>query len=73
MTVKAHGPLLEDYKRAIKAAKWAGWKAVRVEVGNGATIVLLADDTYLERLERLHSPSQDLKPEEEKPKPKLVW
>jgi hypothetical protein len=66
MTVKAHGPLLEDYKRAIKAAKWAGWKVVRVEIGNTG-IALLADDTYLEKLALGQHPAPDLK-EAGKPK-----
>jgi hypothetical protein len=51
---------MEDYKRAIKAAKWAGWKAVRVELGSGA-IVLLADDTYLTKLAEGQLPAQDVR------------
>ena len=49
MVTKANGPLMEDYKRAIKAAKWAGWKVVRVEVG-GMAIAIMADETYLGKL-----------------------
>jgi hypothetical protein len=40
---------MEDYKRAIRAAKWAGWKVVRVEIGK-STIAILSDETYLEKL-----------------------
>jgi hypothetical protein len=64
MPTKANGPLLEDYKRALKAAKWAGWKVVRVEIGKTA-IALIADDTYLGKLEPIHPPVPDAKPEEE--------
>ena len=49
MPTKANGPLMEDYKRALRAAKWAGVKAVRIEVGRGAIVMLLGDD-YLEKL-----------------------
>jgi hypothetical protein len=63
MPTKANGPLLEDYKRALKAAKWAGWKVVRVEIGKTA-IALIADDTYLGTLEPIHPPAPDAKPEE---------
>jgi len=59
MVTKANGPLMEDYKRAIKAAKWAGWKAVRVEFGNVA-IALLADDTYLDKLAQGQPPAPEL-------------
>jgi hypothetical protein len=58
MVTRAHGPLMEDYKRAIRAAKWAGWKVVRVEVGNTA-IALLADDTYLTKLAQGQPPAPD--------------
>ena len=58
MATKANGPLMEDYKRAIKAAKWAGWKAVRIEFGTMA-IALLADDTYLTKLAEGQPPAQD--------------
>ena len=40
---------MEDYKRALKAAKWAGVKVVRVEIGQGA-IAMILDDAYLEKL-----------------------
>lgn len=69
MPTKANGPLMEDYKRAIKAAKWAGWKVVRVEVGNSA-IALIADDTYLTKLAEGQPPAPDLAPRE---KPKHDW
>ena len=33
MPTKVNGPLMEDYKRALKAAKGLGAKVVRVEIG----------------------------------------
>jgi len=59
MPTKHNGPLMEDYKRAIKAAKWAGAKVVRVEIGDGAIAILL-DDTYLEKLALGQPPAPDL-------------
>ena len=58
MTTKVNGPLIEDYKRALKAAKWAGVKAVRVEIGQGA-LVLIMDDSYLEKLALGQPPAPD--------------
>ena len=55
------GPLMEDYKRAIKAAKWAGAKVVRVEIDGGAIAILL-DDAYLEKLAPGQPPAPDLTP-----------
>jgi hypothetical protein len=69
MPTKVNGPTMEDYKRAIKAAKWAGAKAVRVEIGDGAIAILL-DDTYLEKLALVHPPSPNV---EEKERPKGRW
>ena len=69
MAAKAHGPILEDYKRALKAARWAGWKVVRVEIGNCA-IALIKDDAYLEKLATGQPPAPDT---ESGGKPKLVW
>ena len=54
-----NGPLMEDYKRAIKAAKWAGAKVVRVEIGGGAIAILL-DDAYLSKLAPGQPPAPDL-------------
>ena len=59
MPARFRGPLVEDYKRALKAAKSAGVKAVRVEIGEGA-IVLIMDDTYLEKLALGQPPAPDL-------------
>jgi len=59
MVTKANGPLMEDYKRAIKAAKWAGAKVVRVEIGEGAIAILL-DDAYLEKLALGQPPAPEL-------------
>jgi hypothetical protein len=49
MVTKARGPLMEDYKRALRAAKWANVKAVRIEMG-GTAIVMIMDETYLDKL-----------------------
>jgi len=56
---KHNGPLMEDYRRALKAAKWAGVKAVRVEIGQGA-IVMIMDDAYLDKLALGQPPAQEL-------------
>ena len=69
MPTKHNGPLMEDYKRAIKAAKWAGAKVVRVEIGDGAIAILL-DDAYLEKLALGQPPAPDL---QSGGKPKLGW
>jgi hypothetical protein len=50
---------VEDYKRALKAAKWAGAKAVRIEIGDGAIAILL-DDAYLEKLAPGQPPAPEL-------------
>ena len=65
MVTKARGPLLEDYKRALTAAKRAGVKAVRVEI-SGSAIVLIMDDAYLDKLAvgQLPAPSPNLTEEE---------
>ena len=65
MPTKANGPLMEDYKRAIRAAKWAGWKVVRVEVG-GSAIAILCDDTYLAKLPTGQPPAPDAEEAAEK-------
>lgn len=69
MPTKTNGPLMEDYKRAIKAAKWAGWGAVRIEFGTLA-IAILKDGSYLEKLAQGQPPSPDA---EEGGKPKSLW
>jgi hypothetical protein len=58
MVTKVNGPLMEDYKRALKAAKWAGAKVVRVEIGEGAIAIML-DDAYLEKLAPGQPPAPD--------------
>jgi hypothetical protein len=68
MVTKVNGPLMEDYKRALKAARWAGVKAVRIEIGAGA-IVLIMDDAYLEKLALGQPPAQELKGEGKLPEP----
>jgi len=59
MVTKANGPRVEDYKRAIRAAKWAGAKVVRVEI-QGAAIAILLDDAYLEKLAPGQPPAPEL-------------
>jgi hypothetical protein len=58
MPTKAHGPLQEDYNRALRAAKRAGLKSVVVHVGR-ATIVMPLDDAYLATLAEGQPPAQD--------------
>jgi hypothetical protein len=43
MPTKVNGPLMEDYTRALKAAKRFGAKSVRIEVGDGAITINLAE------------------------------
>jgi len=69
MATKHNGPLMEDYVRALKAAKRMGAKVVRVEIGDGAIAILL-DDAYLEKLAPGQPPAPDLPPAG---KPKLHW
>ena len=59
MPTKTNGPLMEDYKRALKAAKWAGVKAVRIEIGQGA-IVMIMDAAYLDKLALGQPPAPEL-------------
>ena len=59
MVTKVNGPRIEDYKRALKAAKWAGAKVVRVEI-DGAAIAILLDDAYLEKLAPGQPPAPEL-------------
>ena len=69
MPARFRGPLMEDYVRALKAAKRMGVKAVRVEVGQGA-IVMVMDDNYLDRLAQCQPPAPDVEVGE---KPKARW
>ena len=64
MPTKSNGPLMEDYIRALRAAKRMGVKAVRIEVGKGA-IVMMMDDAYLEKLAVGQPSAPDTKPPEE--------
>jgi hypothetical protein len=64
MPTKVNGPLLEDYKRALKAAKWSGAKSVTVIIG-GTPIVISLDAHYVETMGPPHLPVPDAKPEEE--------
>lgn len=44
MSTKAHGPLLEDIRRHIKAAKKEGWTEVTVKYPNGCEVVIRGGD-----------------------------
>jgi hypothetical protein len=56
---------MEDYTRALRAAKKVGAKAVRVEIGGSAITILLDDALAL-----AETPSPlNIEP----PKPKLRW
>jgi len=56
------GPLMEDYTRALKAAKKAGWKEVNVKFPNGYEVTLREG-------EALAQPAVEEQPK----KPKLHW
>ena len=43
MPTKFRGPLMEDYVRALKAAKKFGAKSVRIDIGDGAITLNLAE------------------------------
>jgi hypothetical protein len=62
MPTKSNGPLVEDYRRAIRAAKREGWKVIRVEIGKSA-IAIMADDAYIEKLARGYPPAPSPEPE----------
>jgi hypothetical protein len=70
MPTKHNGPLMEDYKRALKAAKWAGAKGVVVHIG-GTPVVIPLDNTYLDKLALGQPPAPH--PTEEQKEVKLVW
>jgi hypothetical protein len=70
MVTKTRGPLMEDYKRALKAAKWAGVKAVRIEM-NGTAIVMIMDETYLDKLAIAQPPAPSSEKEGEELK--TLW
>jgi hypothetical protein len=74
VVTKTRGPLMEDYKRALRAAKWAGVKAVRIEM-NGTAIVMIMDETYLDKLAigQPPAPNSNLTEEERKEDFKLKW
>jgi hypothetical protein len=64
MATRARGPLIEDYWRAIKAARRAGAKAVRIERG-GTAVVIPLDDAYLDKLAQGQPPEPSSKDEGE--------
>jgi hypothetical protein len=69
MPTKANGPLMEDYIRALRAAKRMGAKVVRIEIG-GSAIAIMLDDAYMEKLAVGQPPAPDL---QSGGKPKLSW
>jgi|HubBroStandDraft_5_1064220.scaffolds.fasta_scaffold51552_3 hypothetical protein len=59
-----NGPLLEDYRRAVKAAKKEGWREVTVKFPNGQEITLKEGD----------DPAPAIKPPDEAlPRTKANW
>ena len=68
MPTKTHGPLQEDYSRAIRAAKKAGAPAVRVTIGP-ATIEIPLQGDYLKML----APGQPPAPNTPLEKIKANW
>ena len=70
MPTKANGPLVEDYKRLIRAAKWAKAKGVGVRVG-GMVLVIPLDDAYLDKLAEGQPPAPG--EEGERKKVELDW
>jgi hypothetical protein len=68
MPTKTHGPLQEDYSRAIRAAKKAGAPAVRVTIGP-AVIEIPLTDAYLKML----APGQPPAPNTPLEKIKANW
>jgi len=69
MPAKAVGPLLEDYRRAIRAAKREGAAGVAVRIGK-ATIVIPNDPAYMDKLAQGQPPAPDVETGE---KPKSLW
>ena len=67
MVTRANGPTVADYGRALKAAKKAGAKAMRIEIGDTAFVFALTD----EAISKLTSaaPAEPAAP----PRPKLHW
>jgi len=79
MVTKAKGPLQEDYRRAItaavRAARAAGAKLVRVEVGGCAIVIPLDEAAEAKVVGSQFEPKSTLpKPQWDKPpKVKLDW
>jgi hypothetical protein len=59
---RTNGPLLDDYRRALKAAKKEGWREVTVKFPTGQEITLKEGDDP--------APAIELPPGGEKPKMK---
>lgn len=60
MPTKAHGPLQEDYRRALAAAKRAGAKSVAIVIGR-STIVIGLEGDYMDKLAQGQPPAPDAK------------
>jgi len=69
MPTKAHGPLQEDYRRALAAARRAGAKSVAIVIGR-STIVIELEGDYMEKLALGQPPAPNTESGE---KPKSLW
>jgi hypothetical protein len=67
MPTRSEGPLFEDVRRAIKVARQAGAKAVRIERG-GVAVVIPLDDSYVGLLAKCQHPAPDAEAKEERVK-----
>lgn len=56
MATKSNGPLMQDYVRAMKAAKRMGAPAVVVYMG-GTPVVIPLNDAYLDKLAQGQPPA----------------
>lgn len=68
MPTKANGLKIEDYKRLVRVAKWAGLPNLVFHNGR-TTIVLPLDGTYVEKLSQGQPPAPDAELPEEKREP----
>ena len=78
MPTKANGPLQEDYRRAlraaVRAAREAGAKLVRVEVGGCAIVIPLDEAAEAKVAGGQFEPKSTLpEPQWDKPPIKLKW
>jgi hypothetical protein len=72
MPTKANGLKMEDYKRLVRVAKWAGLPNLIFHNGQ-TTIVLPLDGTYVAKLAEGHHPAPDVEPPEEEERKPHDW